>query len=339
MYSFRGDVDGAIQEYAAAYSIRKEATTLVKLITAKLMQEPADYQAIEGLISSESESIRAYPGIQTLYARTLHGLGRTQEARDWMQTSYESYQQAFARGDMTTTGIAKWFGHLLMIFPPEDPDAIESFTMELCNNRPNVHELRGLSTIYLQQVDSFESYKSHIIDLQRRAIEVCPVGDVILQATLHSEIANTFIKAKRYGDAAEAYERVLELTPNNVFVMNNYAYLLADFLGRAEDALVFAKVAVERNPQNIDLLDTLGWVYFKLGQYRLAARNLEISLSTRESLSSNLHMAEVMLKLGDLDGATVRLQKAQRFPLDEQTRAEIDRLNDDIQLARQQGGR
>ena len=338
MYSFRGDVDGAIQQYTEAYSIRQEAAALAKLINSMLVKVPADYQEIERLISAESEATRAHPDIQTLYARALHGLERPQEALDWMQTSYETYQLAFASDELPVEGIATWLSHLLYLFPADRPDEIESLTLELCGNKPNVHELRGLSKIYLRLSDSFDAYRTHIIELQRRAIEECPVGAIDLLATLYNEQAATFIQAELYGDAAEAYERVLELTPNNVFVMNNYAYLLADYLGRPEDALAFAKTAVERNPQNIDLLDTLGWVYFKLGEYQLAARNLELGLSTRESLSSYLHLAEVLIKLGDLDGATERLRMTERFPLDEQTRAEIDRLNDDIQLTRRQGG-
>ena len=52
--------------------------------------------------------------------------------------------------------------------------------------------------------------------------------------------------------------------------MNNYSYTLAERGERLELALEMAKKAIEQEPDNPSYLDTIGRVYFKLGNYEKA---------------------------------------------------------------------
>ena len=124
--------------------------------------------------------------------------------------------------------------------------------------------------------------------------------------------------------------------PQNIVAMNNIAYLLADRLGRPEDALPFAQQSVQLRPNNHELLDTLGWVFYKLGQYDQAESQFGLSLSIRESSSSLVHLAAVLLQKGEFNNASNRLDRAERLRHDSETQAEINRLKDDIERKRVQ---
>ena len=56
--------------------------------------------------------------------------------------------------------------------------------------------------------------------------------------------------------------------------LNYLGYMLADKGVRLNEALKLIRKAVEQEPMNGAYLDSLGWAYFKLGEYELAEENL-----------------------------------------------------------------
>ena len=56
--------------------------------------------------------------------------------------------------------------------------------------------------------------------------------------------------------------------------LNYLGYMLGDRGVKLDDALAMVQKAVQLDPQNGAYLDSLGWVYFKMGQYALAEANL-----------------------------------------------------------------
>jgi len=81
-----------------------------------------------------------------------------------------------------------------------------------------------------------------------------------------------FVKASSNDAAIKIYEQLNETAPDNLMVVNNLAALLSDHrkdeksLARAKELAL--KLADSKQPA---LLDTLGWVYYKLGEYDQAA--------------------------------------------------------------------
>jgi tetratricopeptide (TPR) repeat protein len=82
-------------------------------------------------------------------------------------------------------------------------------------------------------------------------------------------------RQKRYEDAIAIYEQAHEKNPDNLIVVNNLASLLSDHrddeqsLARAKE--LAGKLAETNQPA---LLDTLGWVHYRLGEYDQAAEVL-----------------------------------------------------------------
>ena len=80
--------------------------------------------------------------------------------------------------------------------------------------------------------------------------------------------------------------------------------MLVDKTNRYADALKYIRKAVEIDPMNGAYLDSLGWVYFKLGQFEPAEDNLRKAVE-RTSTDPTVHD-----HLGDLYEKTGRIRLA-----------------------------
>ena len=80
---------------------------------------------------------------------------------------------------------------------------------------------------------------------------------------------------KEMGDhkqTIETYEQLLTYSPAFVPAMNDQAYLLAETGGNLGSAISLAQKAYELAPGNADIIDTLGWVYFKMDNFQMAKK-------------------------------------------------------------------
>ena len=65
------------------------------------------------------------------------------------------------------------------------------------------------------------------------------------------------------GEARQLYEQLLKTQPNNVVVLNNLAYMMAESGTELDQALTLAQRAKQAMPEGVDVADTLGWIYIK----------------------------------------------------------------------------
>jgi len=113
-----------------------------------------------------------------------------------------------------------------------------------------------------------------------------------------STLALTYEGLKRYEDCDRIYEEALKLEPNSALLLNNYGYSLADRGVQLDRALEMATKAVDQEPENPSYLDTLGWVYFRLGRYPEAAIYIERAVKGEASAVIHEHLGDVYSKLG-----------------------------------------
>ena len=116
---------------------------------------------------------------------------------------------------------------------------------------------------------------------------------------------------KQYDAAEISYKKALSIDPNNSTVLNDYGYELADRGLRLTDALAMIQKAVTLDPQNGSFLDSLGWVYFKLGQYGPAEQNLKLAIDRSPADASiHDHLGEVYEKTGRLKLAVAQWERS-----------------------------
>jgi tetratricopeptide (TPR) repeat protein len=111
-------------------------------------------------------------------------------------------------------------------------------------------------------------------------------------------------RQKKYDLAEERFKQVLANDPHNAMALNYLGYMLADRGIRLEEAVGYLKKALDIDPQNAAYLDSIGWAYFKQGNYELAEENL------RRAVNKTSNDATLHEHLGDLYQKTGRLKQA-----------------------------
>ncbi|HLW55058.1 MAG TPA: tetratricopeptide repeat protein [Candidatus Angelobacter sp.] len=118
-------------------------------------------------------------------------------------------------------------------------------------------------------------------------------------------------RQKKYDQAEQAFKQILVQDPNNPPTLNYLGYMLADHNMRLEEAFNMIKHAVELDPQNGAYLDSLGWVYFKLGKYDEAEDNLRRAAEkTPYDATIQDHLGELYAKTGKLKLAATHWERA-----------------------------
>jgi tetratricopeptide (TPR) repeat protein len=111
-------------------------------------------------------------------------------------------------------------------------------------------------------------------------------------------------RQKKFDLAEQAFRQVLQQNPSNSMALNYLGYMLADHNSHLEEALTLIKKALDFDPQNGAYLDSLGWAYFKLGNYDQAEENL------RRAADKSPNDATVQDHLGELYARTNRFKLA-----------------------------
>ena len=132
-----------------------------------------------------------------------------------------------------------------------------------------------------------------------QALEIKP-DDVQLIGTL----AMIYNGLRKFELSDSLYERALELEPNDPLINNNYSYAFATRGIQLERALSMVQISVKADSLNSSYLDTIGWVYFMLGNYNEAKQYLEKAIKVGGKSSVMLdHLADAEFKLGNTEKA------------------------------------
>ncbi len=124
-------------------------------------------------------------------------------------------------------------------------------------------------------------------------------------------LGSIYERQKRYEPAEAAFRKVLASDPRSAMTLNYLGYMMADRGTRLEEAMGYIKKAVELDPQNGAYLDSLGWAYFKLGNYELAEENLrKASERIGNDATVQDHLGDLYQKMGRLKLAAAHWQRA-----------------------------
>ncbi len=132
-----------------------------------------------------------------------------------------------------------------------------------------------------------------------------------LRAALRFQLGEAYERSRRYDEAAEQFQAVLALQPENSHAMNYLGYMWADNGENLEQALELIRRAVDLDPNNGAFVDSLGWALFRLGEFEQARRHLERAnqLVPRDSTILE-HLGDVYVALGDPQRAREAYEQA-----------------------------
>ncbi len=112
-------------------------------------------------------------------------------------------------------------------------------------------------------------------------------------------------------DAMDTMLHVIELHPDHAEALNFVGYTWADKNVNLQQAFEFIKKANELSPNNGHILDSMGWIHYRLGEFAKAVDFLESSLSL-ESKNPYIydHLGDVYKKLNHSKKALKMYKKA-----------------------------
>ena len=121
--------------------------------------------------------------------------------------------------------------------------------------------------------------------------------------------------------------KILEFDPNNVEALNALGYSLTNLTDRHSEALIFIEKAFNLMPDSYHILDSMGWVYFKLGRLDESMKYLRQAYSLFRDPEIAAHLIEVFWARGMKKEATGLLENAMKeFPGDENLEDLIERI-------------
>ncbi|HZO00595.1 MAG TPA: tetratricopeptide repeat protein [Burkholderiales bacterium] len=123
------------------------------------------------------------------------------------------------------------------------------------------------------------------------------------QPELLYDLALTAEKLERF-DLLESHLRdLIRIKPDHAHAYNALGYSFADRNTRLPEARKLIEKALELSPEDYFIIDSMGWVLYREGDLKGAARELRRAYSGRPDAEIGAHLGEVLWMLGERDEA------------------------------------
>ncbi|MBK7354374.1 MAG: tetratricopeptide repeat protein [Nitrosomonas sp.] len=126
-------------------------------------------------------------------------------------------------------------------------------------------------------------------------------------------------KIDRFDIVEKDLRRLIELKPDNAHAYNALGYSLAERGIRLAEALALIQKAVELSPEDPYIMDSLGWVYFRMGKIQEGLNYLNLAFSSRPDPEIAAHLGEVLWVQGERENAEKIWRSALEIDPDNET--------------------
>jgi len=131
--------------------------------------------------------------------------------------------------------------------------------------------------------------------------------------------AEVLVQMDRLDDALDGFAAAARRWPKSAMALNAYGYTLADRTDRYREAEKLIRKALRYDPDSPAIIDSLGWVLFKLGRYEEALVELERAYAGMQDHEVAAHIVETLVALDReeeaLEQLTVAEEKTPDSPL------------------------
>jgi len=181
----------------------------------------------------------------------------------------------------------------------ESGEAIEFFP-----NQPILYLFNGLANIqkkkYTNAIAVLNQGKDFVVD------------NPLLLGQFFASLGDAYHKSYLDVQSDSAYDKALEIDPNNTFVLNNYSYFLSLRGENLEKAEKMSKRAVDLEPDSPSFLDTYAWILYQSKRYSEAKEWIDKAINSGGGNSSVIleHCGDILYRLNDNEGALRYWKKA-----------------------------
>ena len=132
-----------------------------------------------------------------------------------------------------------------------------------------------------------------------RGIEALPQGNDKANSVWYYYRGICEERSKQWPKAEADMRKALELQPDQPHVLNYLGYSWVDQGVNLDEGMKMIKRAVEQRPDDGYIVDSLGWAYFRIGNFDEAVKNLERAIDLKpEDPTINDHLGDAYWRVG-----------------------------------------
>ena len=303
----QGRYSEASVSFKRLFDITRDPSVARFYVEMRLLRDPPDYEGVLAFARANVEMFREDPFLAGSYAATMAHGGRVQSAFNEMESAYKRFEASGASpGAMQQ--LVTWLPRIIEVTNPEANVAEQS--EQLLSTMTN-----GTLDLGSRVVLAQEWIKSGA-DGYSRAMEhlrvVTAPGDLAgaFGASPYLSLGSLLYGAGDCIGSLDMFEKALAMAPGSALLMNNVAFARAQCDNDLDQAAKEATEASRLEPLNANILDTLGFIKIKQGDYAAAGTALRRSLARKRTVAAMLHLAEVKIALKKWDEAETLLKEA-----------------------------
>lgn len=187
-------------------------------------------------------------------------------------------------------------------------------------DKPSVFLFKGLAEMQLNNnEDAVETFRTGL----------AKSGDnKRLKIQFYTFLGDSYRNLNENAKSDKAFEKVLEMDPDNLIVLNNYSYYLSLRKERLEQAKEYSKRTVKEEPENPTYLDTYAWILYNMNMYEEALKYIKKAYD-----NGGNETAEILEHYGDILNALGRTEEAITFwraaaKLDEDNNGLVEKIKE-----------
>ena len=302
-YQKQGELDKAFEEFILAIKNKKlDYNTKAQIYEYWFnLKDDGDNTVKEAEIAGNA-FIETHPDKELGY----YVIGTVHYNNENYAEAKKYYMDAIARD---SSSFISWYQLIFTDLELNDTEGLYEHTMKAQRfypEQPIFYLFNGVALIEMQKYQE----AAKVLEKGRYLS-----ADKKLTVNFDTYLADIYHELGEKDKMYKQYDRVLKNDPENIYVLNNYAYFLSEDNTRLEDALRMSAVTVEKEPKNTTYLDTYAWVLYKLGRYKEAKKWMEKVFSYDKNASGVYyeHYGDILYKFGDTQKAVQNWKKAKKL--------------------------
>jgi tetratricopeptide (TPR) repeat protein len=186
----------------------------------------------------------------------------------------------------------------------------------------NARERQTLVSADAQVLREAKQYAAAFETLDKALTEDPTATDLLYDHAMAAD------KVDRIDQMEKSLRRLIELRPDSAHAYNALGYTFADRNIRLPEALELITKADLLQPNDAHIVDSLGWVQYRMGNLELALKHLRAAYALKPDVEVAAHLGEVLWASGRRDEALKIWRDASgREPTNEVLRGTLARLN------------
>lgn len=139
--------------------------------------------------------------------------------------------------------------------------------------------------------------------------------------------ANLLLELDRKNEALEAYSTIVKNSPRDPNALNAYGYVLTNYSNNYKKAYKLIKKAIKLDPDNPAIIDSYGWILYRMGKYEEAEEELNRAYQLYKDPEIAFHLIKVLLKTNKKERAKNLFKEARVLFMDNKYLIDI---NEDV---------